>query len=207
VIAMCLVICIGFAMLNAQAVFESSNEDDLPKEELTDFAEVQNLLEEYFAARNDILLNSNKRGCSRLLQLETISSEKVVEKERQRLGAKDNLANYHRVYVISSENGFQVTAASEEDECTYLSVYEWTWVSYNDGKNGEIDLMGYATEHEMSLKKTDDKNLQIISDDYNEEDILGVPNNPTEEMTRAESSLAQNGTPLRTMNGLNSNIT
>lgn len=207
VIAMCLVICIGFGVLNVQAMLEFSSEDHSPKVELSDFAGVQNVLEEYFTARNDVLLNTNKSNCTGLLQLETISSEKVVDKERQRLDAKDNLANYHRVYVISSENSFQITAATEADECAYLSVYEWTWVTYDDGKNGAIDLMGYATEHEMCLEKNADNKWQIISDDYTEEDILGVPHYSTKGMTRTESSLAQDGTPLRTMRGLNSNIT
>lgn len=107
---------------------------------------------------------------------ELSSNQSLRSSELSRMSAADNLAEYHNVHLISSSNSTSIQNITELDGAVYeIDVYEWTWIQYNDGKSGATDIMGYATDHEMTLQKNADNSYQIVNDIYDESEILGEP--------------------------------
>ena len=129
--------------------------------------------------------------------MDQIANAAVYQQETERLDARDNLALYHGVHVVSASSTPYITgittcqplASQQAGQAYEVDVYEWTWVDYNDGHGGAIDRMGYATEHTLIVSSDSSGAYTIVSDIYDESDILG------EYSQVADSSVAQLSSP------------
>lgn len=139
---------------------------------------LQNAIDDYFSLRNAILSSGTQANTVEFsAPLSQVSSNSIlINTELERASAADNLAKYHGVHLIDSSNSATIQKITPIDEESYsLDVYEWTWIQYNDGKNGDSDTMGYATNHRMTVCKSTDMSYQIVDDIYDESAILGIP--------------------------------
>ncbi len=166
--------------------------------------DLQKTIDQYFDFREDVL--SKSTADSKQLTLDSsnlLVSRAVSETEISRSGAVQNLAKYHNVYVVDCQNETNVTKVVQKTPTQVVAnVFEWTWLQYNDGQGGPIDLMGYATEHCITLEEQDNGQYLIVSDCYDESDILGVPEiGVAESFASCEEALVQ-----RDVNGVNSSV-
>lgn len=146
---------------------------------LTDI-KLQTTIDEYFELRNTILSSGSRTPIATISATlsELSSSQSLHRSELNRMSASDNLSEYHNVHLISSSNNASIQSITEIDNSTYeVDVYEWTWIQYNDGKSGATDIMGYGTDHTITLRKDSNNSYQIINDIYDESEILGEPSN------------------------------
>lgn len=122
---------------------------------LTDI-KLQTTIDEYFELRNTILSSGSRTPIATISATlsELSSSQSLHRSELNRMSASDNLSEYHNVHLISSSNNASIQSITEIDNSTYeVDVYEWTWIQYNDGKSGATDIMGYGTDHTITLRK------------------------------------------------------
>ena len=169
---------------------------------LVDSPDVQYIVDKYFSLRKRAFLLQEREENSIDAIKDISSNREVWEKEEQRLSARDNLAEHHGVHVIDANNSAYVISASFIDNTNLmLDVYEWTWIRYNDGKDGPIDEMGYATDHQIKIEQAIDGSLSIIEDIYDESEIIGGAFIPSEKSILTEVS--ENSFETK---GVNSNI-
>lgn len=103
-------------------------------------------------------------------------SDAVRAAEFKRATAVENLIIYHGVYPVSAQNSYCVMENRQDAKKPnrrILNVYEWTWVEYTNGKDNNANKMGYATEHLLELEKQPDGTFMILTDEYDESNILG----------------------------------
>lgn len=166
-------------------------------------AELSNLLTEYFNSREQIL---NLAVSGKIQDVDTkvvdtisslISNNALILNEVERSNAVENLKACHGVYPVSFENSFYVTSYNfKEDNATNrvrthtIDVYEWTWVEYTNGYDNDINIMGFATEHEIVAKDNGTNgSLLIYSNKYDELDVFGEQENsflPTSSLLETE---------------------
>ena len=105
-------------------------------------------------------------------------SDAVRQCEQQRAGRIKAMQKRLNVIITDAE----VTLRIEQDRSIYgsdgtviLYAYEWTFFDYDDLSDGVggSDVSGYGTEHKITLSKTDN-GYQILSDEYDESDLLGI---------------------------------
>lgn len=146
---------------------------------------MQQTIDQYFQVRSAILNGGKTESAAEYVKLlfDLTPKTEVCSTELNRMNAVDNLARYHNVHLLNSTNSASVQSVTEIHSSVYdVSVYEWTWIDYNDGNGGHVDRLGYATEHQMTLAEQSDGGYLITADIYDESDILGVPNIELETM-------------------------
>lgn len=171
---------------------------------------LQSTIDDYFSLRNTILSSRAQSIAVTAVEFsapfsQISSNSTLINTELERASAADNLAKYHGVYLVGSSNSASIQEITPIDEVSYLlDVYEWTWIQYNDGKNGDIDTMGYATNHQMTVCRSADMTYQVLDDIYDESAILGIPAAQDEltDLLSDDSSFAISSTD----SGINSNV-
>ena len=175
---------------------------------LCNFQQVQTLLDNYFSTRRDVLLAEEKASLLSSRLAENVSDTTTLKRELQRTEAKSNLMKYHNVHTLEATNSAIVRSitpfAGSAQDTFQLDVYEWTWLTYNDGKGSDSDTMGYATEHLIIVAADEEDNYKIIEDVYDEHEILGAQPERTEDPTSdVPFEEDENNHPLQ-RNGVNS---
>ena len=131
-------------------------------------------LSDYFAAREAAF-----RGDMRLLSADEDMSASVAESAVLRT---------EQVREMESRLGFNVldadvTARAERESSTRnadgtltLYVYEWTFYDYDDLSDGAggLDVSGFGTWHILTVAERPDGSFEILADEYDESDILGI---------------------------------
>ncbi len=167
-----LLMCPISAMADSNETGESLG---IESEKLTYCDEIQRKIEDYFKIRAMILLGGGESIQNRDFDSNLCSSE-VMRKEQGRSGMKDLFAREHKVYIQGVEVYPTILSARSSKtlgEKHYdLQVYEWNWVAYNDGHDGPIDYMGYATIHDIVVERNCAGEYSIIDDRYDESDLL-----------------------------------
>ncbi|MGN0335807.1 MAG: S-layer homology domain-containing protein [Lachnospiraceae bacterium] len=133
----------------------------------------------YFSAREQ-----DYAGISRTRMM----AEPSTETSSQSQEVQDDMdLRAENIAVLQDAAGIQITDAEittlygaddviyHEDGTMTLFVYEWTFFDYDDLSDGEVltDVSGYGTYHKITLEETDGTYL-IVSDEYDESDILGI---------------------------------
>ena len=133
-------------------------------------------LSAYFDARE-----AAYRGDPRLLSADdTPDMSKTV--------AGNNALRAERVREMETRLGFtvldaDVTARVDRERTTRnpdgswtLYVYEWTYYDYDDLADGEggLDVSGFGTWHILTVAETPDGAMEILADECDESDILGI---------------------------------
>ena len=183
---------------------------------------IQELLSDYFETRvtvlNAVAQNHSKASVRQKLQSDLgiiTNNTTLISIEAARLDAADNLKKYHGVYPINSTNSFYIQSYryNAESKTTNqpvsytLDVYEWTWIEYTNGIDNDINKMGYATEHEITVCKQDgSSDYVIVSDVYDESDILGERQELFVSNQLEEAALSKKSMLVSATNGINSNV-
>lgn len=164
---------------------------------ITGNAALQNLIEDYFGMREAVLDSKELTVKTSITEMNTMVASTNIEllaHETKRSGARDNMAEYHDVHIINSEVVPIVEKAAKIEKTGYeeayeVDVYEWTWIEYNDGNNGPVDRMGYATDHKMTIVSEVNGGLKILENKYDDEMFTGVPQNPPVAEVMSENEL------------------
>lgn len=132
---------------------------------------LQNTLDEYFKLRGEMFIKDKHNEKSLKYDTKKFSaSNKVLDDALVRLSSIADVQKEKKTYFVSAEVIPSIRQAYvQSGDSVKLSVYEWTWVDYNEG----MDRFGYATEHEMVVQAINDT-YSIISDNYDESDIIGM---------------------------------
>lgn len=143
--------------------------------------EIQKVIDEYFQARENVLnttVMTEENYTTTLNGTVDVDNAALMSLETKRLDARENMAKYHDVYIVSAESHPYVQNIKEVNESGYdeaykVAVKEWNWIYYNDGKGGEIDEMAYAIEHNMTIAAETENAYKIISNVYDEDQFIG----------------------------------
>lgn len=98
----------------------------------------------------------------------TLRAERVREMET-RLGLNvldaDVTARIDRARTVRNPDGTRT-----------LYVYEWTYFDYDDLSDGAggLDVSGFGTWHILTVARRPDGSCEILSDEYDESDVLGI---------------------------------
>ncbi len=101
--------------------------------------------------------------------------------------AEERLLRTEQIGILQEKAGIRITDAKvtalygeediirNEDGTITMYVYEWTFYDYDDLSDdvAATDVSGYGTYHKITLQEIDGI-YQIISDEYNEQDVLGI---------------------------------
>lgn len=139
--------------------------------------EVQEIIDDYFTMRKQLFLYGEKTIQTSTRYSDACSPE-LLENELSRVGIKDAFASNHNVYVIDLNVTPTVLGvvpySTFRGLCYNVVVYEWNWVTYDDGQGGPEDQMGYATVHYLTIENDPIKGYRITEDKYDESDLLGT---------------------------------
>ncbi|MBR3570055.1 MAG: amidase domain-containing protein [Oscillibacter sp.] len=128
----------------------------------------------YFAAREAAF-----RGDMRLLSADEGISAAV---------AANNDLRTQRVKEMEARLGFSVSDADvtagierentvrNADGTMTMYVYEWTFYDYDDLSDGAggLDVSGFGTWHILTVAERPDGSFEILADEYDESDLLGI---------------------------------
>lgn len=143
--------------------------------------EIQKVIDEYFQARENVLnanITTEKNYMTILNDAVDSRNTKLMSLETKHLDARENMAKYHGVNIVSSSctpcvkeiKPMQIVGFSNSYKIT---IDEWTWIEYNDGKNGPIDEMGYMTTHEMTIGENRECDTVIVDNTYDDSMFTG----------------------------------
>ena len=176
---------------------------------------MQQVIDEYFQARENALnatAITEQKYVATLNKAVDINNTALMSLETKRLEARENMAKYHDVHIISAESHPYVQEVREINENGYNEAYEvavkeWTWIYYNDGNGGEIDEMAYATEHQMTVATKNGSGYRIINNIYDEDQFIGKAEiNRNTDSALMENNLQQNAVDIQTFDLSNFDI-
>lgn len=136
-------------------------------------APAQTALDAYFNARNNAL-NEPVMLMSADDEALPASPEITADVAARAEALTDFWAN-EDVTIVSTTVTSKIISAAQQSRSTDINavVYEWTWLDYQDGDSEEIDRMGFATVHDMTLAPGDNGEYAVVRDSYDEMDITG----------------------------------
>lgn len=134
----------------------------------TTFQPLQEEIENYFSARAEMVPAQASVSDS--------VTPMLVEETSARMQSLKTFWQEQDIYVISAENSAMILNAQQKTSGDInLSIYEWTWLDYNNGDGANApatDRMGFATIHEVTARETNGR-FTIVADIYDESDITG----------------------------------
>ncbi|MBR4545724.1 MAG: amidase domain-containing protein [Oscillibacter sp.] len=151
-------------------------------------------LSDYFTARE-----AAYRGDTRLLSGDGDwnASAAVADGNELRAAQVRDMERRLGINVLDADVTTRVDRAEtvrNPDGTLTLYVYEWTFYDYDDladGAGGQ-DVSGFGTWHILTVRGRPDGSCEILSDEYDESDVLGV-NTLSAEHTQALLERADNG--------------
>lgn len=156
-------------MLIHEEIIIASNEEKV----LNISSEVNSLLEQYFSYRESQFKGEEMQLMTSLNIEDKISSQVLTDAEiridclstlQSRIGA--NFQDVITEYYVSQVN--------EEENTIVIDVYEWNTIEYKYDDIEQSDIMGFGTEHTLYLEKKEDGDYIIVTDSFDENEIIGM---------------------------------
>lgn len=116
-----------------------------------------------------------KGGNTELSSSNVLKSEQVSSFEKARTAAVSKINNNGILAILDADVSVRVAHTSAEGNLLSVTAYEWTTLYYDDLSDPEqkTDVSGFGTLHQMTLSYNG-SDFSIISDSYDERDILGI---------------------------------
>ena len=126
--------------------------------------DIQSVIDIYFSNREYDAFYKN----TTVTMSEANVSPNVLQNETLRISALESLQDDRSLSFVSMKNTPIIRNAFIHDgKLAYADIYEWTTVRYMSGNSTIVDVMGYATEHDVLLECKDGKWI-VTYDNYAE---------------------------------------